>query len=103
MSVHVFLASACSGTGCVRRCAAHAQLQPPRVRPAPWPRRLPADSNCTAGQQAHAQGDEVAMQANRFPPADPFVAPIDTNPNYDTRDPATGQPSLEVEITLSRK
>ncbi|PRW60034.1 hypothetical protein C2E21_1569 [Chlorella sorokiniana] len=60
-------------------------------------------SNCENGQAALARGDEVAMQANRFVPDDPFTAPVDPNPNYNNVDPATGKPSLEIEITMSRK
>ena len=44
-----------------------------------------------------------ACQANRFVPDDPFTAPADPNPNYNNVDPATGKPSLEIEITMSRK
>ena len=42
-------------------------------------------------------------QANRFPPDDPFTAPADPNEHYNNVDPATGKPSLEIEITMSRK
>ena len=59
-------------------------------------------SDCASGKAALARGDEVAMQANRFTPTTPFTA-TDPNPNYDSRDPATGLPSLEVEITTSHK
>lgn len=48
---------------------------------APWQCRRPVTwfaqhyhSDCDAGQAALARGDEVAMQANRFPPSDPFTA-----------------------------
>lgn len=44
-----------------------------------------------------------ACQANRFVPDDPFTAPADPNPNYNNVDSATGKPSLEIEITMSRK
>lgn len=59
-------------------------------------------SDCAAGQAALARGHEVAMQANRFSPSDPFTA-TDPSPNYNSRDPVTGQPSVEIEITMSRK
>lgn len=41
-------------------------------------------SSCTAGKAAIARGDELAMQANRFYPTDPFTS-TDPNPNYDSR------------------
>ncbi|KAL4458965.1 hypothetical protein ABPG75_013830 [Micractinium tetrahymenae] len=60
-------------------------------------------SDCEAGRQALARGDEVAMQANRFFPTDPFNV-TDDNPNYDSRvPPLTGKPSVEREITMSRE
>ncbi|KAL4431616.1 hypothetical protein ABPG77_001458 [Micractinium sp. CCAP 211/92] len=60
-------------------------------------------SDCAAGRQALARGDEVAMQANRFFPTDPFNV-TDDNPNYDSRvPPLTGKPSVEREITMSRE
>jgi hypothetical protein len=42
------------------------------------------------------------LQANRFVPTDPFNA-TDPSPRYDSRDPETGQPSVEKEITMSRE
>ncbi|KAL4423899.1 hypothetical protein ABPG75_001200 [Micractinium tetrahymenae] len=59
-------------------------------------------SDCTAGKLALQRGDELAMQANRFDPTDPFTA-SDPSPHYDSRDPVTGKPSVEIEITMSRK
>lgn len=44
----------------------------------------------------------VASQANRFYPTDPFTS-TDPNPNYNSRDPVTGKPSVEIEITMSRQ
>lgn len=59
-------------------------------------------SDCNVAQDAIAKGDEVAMQTNRFDPTDPFTA-TDPAPKYDSRDPKTGKPSVEIEITMSRK
>jgi hypothetical protein len=42
------------------------------------------------------------MQTNRFNPTDPFTA-TDPAPKYDSRDPKTGEPSIAIEISLSRK
>lgn len=67
----------------------------PRDRPSP-----PAD--CIAATKAMARGDEVAMQTNRFNPTDPFTA-TDPAEKYDSRDPKTGEPSVAIEITMSRK
>lgn len=58
------------------------------IRPCPPPPRAPGP---------------LLRQANRFVPDDPFTAPADPNPNYNNVDPATGKPSLEIEITMSRK
>lgn len=44
----------------------------------------------------------LLLQANRFYPTDPFTS-SDDNPNYDSRDPTTGKPSVEIEIIMSRK
>jgi hypothetical protein len=59
-------------------------------------------SDCNVAQDAIAKGDEVAMQTNRFDPTDPFTA-TDPAPKYNSRDPKTGEPSVEIEITMSRK
>lgn len=59
-------------------------------------------SDCIAGIKALARGDEVAMQTNRFNPTDPFTA-TDPAEKYDSRDPKTGEPSVAIEITMSRK
>jgi len=59
-------------------------------------------ADCNAGLKAIARGDEVAMQTNRFNPTDPFTA-TDPAPKYNSRDPKTGEPSVEIEITMSRK
>ncbi|KAL4434794.1 hypothetical protein ABPG77_005321 [Micractinium sp. CCAP 211/92] len=59
-------------------------------------------SDCSAGKSALQSGDELAMQANRFDPTDPFNA-TDPSPHYNSRDPVTGKPSVEIEITMSRK
>lgn len=62
----------------------------------------PLSADCIAGIKALARGDEVAMQTNRFNPTDPFTS-TDPAPKYDSRDPKTGEPSVEIEITMSRK
>jgi hypothetical protein len=59
-------------------------------------------AECTASSRALKRGDELAMQTNRFNPTDPFTA-TDPSPKYDSRDPKTGEPSIAVEITMSRQ
>lgn len=77
-----------------------------RTGASPWVRAL-QQAPCTLQRapdlsETLVQPWGCTLQANRFPPTDPFTA-TDPNPNYDSRDPVTGQPSLEIEITMSRR